>query len=759
MATAKLYTFISLFREQADAEHPELPLKAIEIPRIQRDYAQGRDLPEVKRIRDRFLAALHQALTENRPIKLDFVYGNIEQGKLIPLDGQQRLTTLFLLHWYVARHEKIDEEKTLFLENFSYETRRSARAFCRQLVGYTPDFSKKTLSADITDQAWLPLDWQNDPTIQAMLHMLDAIHERFKDTAGLWERLEQGAIAFYFLALKDMGLTDELYIKMNSRGKPLTEFEHFKAEWERTIALLDKDAADRISRKIDGCWTDTLWPYKDENNIIDNAFVRYFTYVCALIYYKYYPEQEMPGDIFDLVNELFAKSADAHRNLDFVEQAFDCWTGENIPVLFDKYLTKEEHAVGKSSVDHAVDVFKDCCNNNDGKRSGGEGKFPLGRMILLYAFILLKQNEGSIAGDFPRRLRIVNNLIKNSPDELREDRMQALLSQTEEIVLQGVVSKKDRSFNAHQVEEEIDKQQWLAANGQQAGRLYRLEDHPLLYGSISILGLQNLHYDDRFRALFACDRGLVNRALLTVGDYSSKMSGWGRYQIGSRNKNSTWKALFHQTNIDQNFSHRRDILVQLLSKKPTFDDTVLKDLVHDWLKTVTAFDWRYYLVKYAPMRLETFGMYYWYDDNKRSYRILAMNTEKSLAGRNYNIFLRTIKMQSKLKHLYLGDYAYSGDGDALELQDKQLSVRSKDASFDIYRHGAKRSFCKVAIPQQGGVDTVDRLDLLGRLLQALDALTTDQMDDGQIKDCLSAQFEMLAPVEARTDEEPAGLPS
>lgn len=37
-----------------------------------------------------------------------------------------------------------------------------------------------------------------------------------------------------------MGLTDELYIKMNSRGKPLTVFEHFKAELEREIRTLDE---------------------------------------------------------------------------------------------------------------------------------------------------------------------------------------------------------------------------------------------------------------------------------------------------------------------------------------------------------------------------------------------------------------------------------------------------------------------------------------------------------------------------------------
>ena len=62
--------------------------------------------------------------------------------------------------------------------------------------------------------------------------MLDAISEEFRDTKDIWMKLKGGAISFYFLPIKDLGLTDELYIKMNSRGKPLTKFEHFKAELE-----------------------------------------------------------------------------------------------------------------------------------------------------------------------------------------------------------------------------------------------------------------------------------------------------------------------------------------------------------------------------------------------------------------------------------------------------------------------------------------------------------------------------------------------
>lgn len=90
-------------------------VKRIVIPKIQRDYAQGRENKKVSKIRDRFLDALYQAITEDKPIKLDFIYGEIKENRdFIPLDGQQRLTTLFLLHYYAAKKAKLKKDKYEF---------------------------------------------------------------------------------------------------------------------------------------------------------------------------------------------------------------------------------------------------------------------------------------------------------------------------------------------------------------------------------------------------------------------------------------------------------------------------------------------------------------------------------------------------------------------------------------------------------------------------------------------------------------------
>ena len=110
---------------------------------------------------------------------------------------------------------------------------------------FVPSF-ETTLSDDIKNQAWFPFDWKDDPTISAMLVMLDAIDERFKDVPNIWEQLENKAITFYFLPIRDMGLTDELYIKMNSRG-PYSSIS--KQNWREKSELSMKNMV-RIRQSV-----------------------------------------------------------------------------------------------------------------------------------------------------------------------------------------------------------------------------------------------------------------------------------------------------------------------------------------------------------------------------------------------------------------------------------------------------------------------------------------------------------------------------
>ena len=69
-----------------------------------------------------------------------------------------------------------------------------------------------------------------------MLHTLDSLQAaagQAGDPAALWARLTAPAgeapIYFHFLTLGALGVSDDLYLRLNARGRPLNDFENFKA--------------------------------------------------------------------------------------------------------------------------------------------------------------------------------------------------------------------------------------------------------------------------------------------------------------------------------------------------------------------------------------------------------------------------------------------------------------------------------------------------------------------------------------------------
>ena len=227
-----------------------LKKEKVEIPNIQRDYAQGRIGKEF--IREQFLQNLINSLETKQPLVLDFVYGTKEkENTMWPLDGQQRLTTLWLLHWYIAVRTNLLNDNESTFRNFTYETRLSSRKFCEHLCHIKADEfnnlfipNKYGIVDYIKDQTWYYNQYSLDPTIQGMLRTLggtdiknskneditDGIEEFFiKENIGtgtlneFWQELigPDCPITFVYMDMNEkdgMPISDDLYVKMNARG-------------------------------------------------------------------------------------------------------------------------------------------------------------------------------------------------------------------------------------------------------------------------------------------------------------------------------------------------------------------------------------------------------------------------------------------------------------------------------------------------------------------------------------------------------------
>lgn len=728
MATT-LHTFLDIFDTEVEHEGETTELKKIIIPIIQRDYAQGRKSPEVNRVRDRFLTSLKDAL-ENDPITLDFIYGDIDsEGVMTPLDGQQRLTTLFLLHWYAAKKEGAPKEEYDFLKRFSYETRYSARDFCSHLIDFEPSF-EIPLSEEIVDQPWFPLSWLKDPTISSMLVVLDAIDEKLSEMANIWSRLKANRITFFFLPIKDMGLTDELYIKMNSRGKPLTQFEHFKAELERSLREIDKDAARRIAKKIDTEWTDMLWKYRDDENVIDDAFVRYFRFVCDVICYRNgNTPRGKSTDIFDLITRYFSiESEQVMDNVAIFESFYDCWItlpGKSSPQEFFSRFMSRTHEKGKILVEEKwnLDIFEDCLRNNGDMVGGRNRKFPLNRMVMLYAIVVFLLTNGQVTDDeFSRRLRIVNNLVRNSDNEIADsetrqggNRMPAILRQVDSIINNGVIDESiPINFNAIQLAEEIQKLEWTASHPEEIEILFKLEDHELLDGQIGIIGLDNLDLGERFESLFRCSYDAIDCALMATGDYSQQEKG-ARYRVGSSKLPSAWKKLFHKSSDAAQFEKTSNVLKKLLTQMSDFSDDYLTNLANDFVKNreqEKKYDWRYYYIKYKEFRPGKYGTYRW---GESQYDVSVLWAEKQLSENAYQPFL---------KEASPANISRDSLGQRLLLSDCTISCAHD--SYHVHSLDDDTVIESIPVAQEDGIDCEDRIVLLQDYLAKKESKKTSQ---------------------------------
>jgi len=480
-----------------------LETRSVEIPIIQRDYAQGRKGKE--KLRKDFLDALKMAL-EGNPIELDFIYGSEKDSVLQPLDGQQRLTTLFLLHWFIANKEKRLEDAKERLSKFTYETRTSSREFCNELIQKSVEYKEGRISDEVKDTSWFVASWEKDPTISAMLRMLDDIQIKFKDIPNVWEKLTaEQPISFLYIKLEDFGLSDDLYIKMNSRGKELSPFETFKSrflkhiekkEWERWITK----PQETFAHKIDTVWTDLFWKYREKikendesgkeiiNYKIDDKLINFIAGI-AINYYAQSLEIEKNEDeekrvreeleekgktktvtveavkrerverrmtgLFNNPNEILPENFSAKEAFHYLVDCFDKYEQNDYAGLKPN-VNMWKHRIGKT-------IFEDVIKNE--LTWEGRAIFYAQTVYLLKSEQIVKGSDTS----FNDWMRVVRNIVENSTIDSAESFIGAIglinkLSNGCFDIYKHLKSENTRSnFASEQIKEEIEKAKIILA--------------------------------------------------------------------------------------------------------------------------------------------------------------------------------------------------------------------------------------------------------------------------------------------------------
>jgi hypothetical protein len=193
------------------------------------------------------------SLLENREtenLTLGMLYAYESPNKSIHLcDGQQRITTLFLLLGMLYKKSKLDTIKNMLVSKseqdddwepyLRYAIRENTLYFLQDLTRYyfiedeegtSIDKNNNKISKFIKGQYWYNQDYDNDPSVQSMMLACQIIYDKLEklDNLDLFISCVRNNIKFFYYDMGDREHGEDLFVIINTTGESLTIPENIK---------------------------------------------------------------------------------------------------------------------------------------------------------------------------------------------------------------------------------------------------------------------------------------------------------------------------------------------------------------------------------------------------------------------------------------------------------------------------------------------------------------------------------------------------
>ena len=278
LITGKSYKLTDLFSKD----------NKIIIPDLQRDYCWGTTSDKDG---NNLVAKFFDSLYENKEkeLNLGLLYGyEAPLGHIQLCDGQQRITTLFLLLGMLNKNTDDSFRRLLISESeenddwepyLQYAIRESSLYFLSDLTRFF-FIDNKTLKVDeIKRQPWYFKDYDLDPSIQSMIVAMKTIEQKIdgincKDFGALIS--QQLTFLYYNMGNRSKG--EETFVVINTTGEPLSSTENLKP------LLISKQPIERqkeCAQKWEQ-WEQFFWKNRGKNDTADNGLKEFFRWVMLL---------------------------------------------------------------------------------------------------------------------------------------------------------------------------------------------------------------------------------------------------------------------------------------------------------------------------------------------------------------------------------------------------------------------------------------------------------------------------------------------
>ena len=254
------------------------------VPEIQREYVWGNNSD----VLEKFLVELEKKAAPceechhvhgNKNINVGFLYSykpsyvKHESERILDeflIDGQQRITTLFLLLLFRATIEdRIDDfmaicraDEDEYEMGFNYKVRSLTQKFLMQLIKHAKREGNNAFDfiVDLDNTPhWFLDDYKNDPTVMSMISALRSIRKTFGNTSNYYFDYLLTNIHFWHFKTEATSQGEELYITMNSRGEQLSDNEMQKSR------VLPSSDLFRYGREWES-WQTFFWRNRNKGN-------------------------------------------------------------------------------------------------------------------------------------------------------------------------------------------------------------------------------------------------------------------------------------------------------------------------------------------------------------------------------------------------------------------------------------------------------------------------------------------------------------
>ena len=609
-------------------------LNIIEIPMLQRDYAQGRTDDKTSELRRKFIQDLFDVLiTEKQSLHLDFIYGPVKDGVFRPIDGQQRLTTLFLLYWFVAVKAEETNEVFEYLKNFRYKVRATSQEFIDSILN--PDNLKglKLTKKDLKDAKWYYSAWNYDPTVQGMLEMIDTINCLSKSSKlPPWESVYNNLdnITFSLLPMDKFGLGDELFMRMNARGLALTDFENFKAWLQDYTRKYEDDFYFNASdnswiRRIDGIWTDKIWSISDKDSVEkENSFDQCFLRLFKRLGTAYAVAENK--ELLDLLVEKMVKDKYIPHLLYDTNKCFSLSNLKEIFKLIDFLINKENEffTIGfqkKDLFSLKKLIFRE-----------GEGEI---RKITVIAYAVSRylgkdDKHDKYETQFQDWCRVIRNLVENTIINNNQLFINAVKSVDLLLKKSGgkiisFLAGQDETFTLStfnsQLPEEILKAKLINADRDSwSSEIENAENHPLFRGQVEFL-LKKMDENENLINLISADHEVfAKHARIAAKLWNEKGSAVDNNDnfllfraviLTNFKYEFCWQKKLYPSNWKENFREEsfRKSIITLLDQLNLENSQEILDSIEIYLNekitnlSLDPSDWKYHIVKYGDKLL------------------------------------------------------------------------------------------------------------------------------------------------------------